>query len=77
MDPQFEGAVDGSASLFTDKHEVGATLSSVDLNSHFIFTHKTAEYILSIKISKGLPRWKTLIYYEFLFYPAPKKHARF
>ena len=39
MDPQFEGAVDGSASLFTDKHEVGATLSSVDLYTVTSFSH--------------------------------------
>ena len=63
----------GDASLSTKKHEVQATLSSVDLNSHFILTYRAAEYILSIKISKRLPRWETLIYYDFVFYPSPQK----
>ena len=39
------------------------------------FTHETAEYILSIKISIRLPRLKTWIYYDFLFYPSPQKRA--
>ena len=61
------GGSRGGASLFTEKHEVRATLSSVDLNKvTSFFTHETAEYTLSIKISKGLPR-----------YPSPQKSAFF
>ena len=67
----------GGASLFTDKHEVRATLSSVDLNSHFIYTHETTEYILSIKYKKRFAEIENLDLLRFGVLPVPPKACIF
>ena len=74
MDPQLEGAVE--VHPFSQINiKWSHSLYCGPYHSHFIFAHETAEYIPSIKVSKGLLGQKTLIYYEFCFIHPPKSVA--